>query len=75
MTGASSNLRPGLLPPIDDPKEIDTNDWKDMHALGNLQRQVNANRKAAGLPEMTDYDYRRTEMQSLESFLEDMKLA
>jgi hypothetical protein len=58
--GTSSGLaskcrrRPIIGP---DPSHIDTKEPRDLHALGDLQRQVNANRTAAGEPAFGDDEY------------------
>jgi hypothetical protein len=72
--GASSELRPGLLPPPDDPKDIETHNFLDIYALGNLQRQVNTNRLVAGLPRVSDYDFRHAQRETLETVLEERNI-
>jgi hypothetical protein len=69
QTGQSSHLAPGLLPPLDDPQDIETHNFLDYNALGNVQRKVNANRSAVQLPQMTSFDYRRTQREPLEDVL------
>ncbi|MBE3045285.1 hypothetical protein IMZ48_22580 [Candidatus Bathyarchaeota archaeon] len=68
-TGSSSHLAECLLPEPDDPRDIETRNSRDYHALGNLQRQVNANRAAVGLPPISEYEFRHVEKESLESVM------
>ncbi|TAQ90831.1 hypothetical protein B7494_g873 [Chlorociboria aeruginascens] len=67
--GQSSRWAPGLLPPIDDPRDIETVHVPDTFALGNLQRQVNANRHVKGLLEMGEYYYRHVGSEPVENVL------
>jgi hypothetical protein len=71
LTGSSSHLAPGFRPPIDDPKDIETHNHLDFYALGNLQRQVNTNRVAAGFEPAFDIRYSYINAPSLESRLAD----
>ncbi|CAF9937578.1 hypothetical protein IMSHALPRED_000466 [Imshaugia aleurites] len=48
----------GLLPPIDDPQDLETFHFKGYDALGDLQRHVMRVRDAAGLAQMTEYDFK-----------------
>ncbi len=54
----SSNHAAGLLPPIDDPQDLETSHFGDYDALGDLQRHVMEVRDAAGLAQMTEYDFK-----------------
>lgn len=72
--GASSHLRPGLLPPPDNPEDIETHNFLDIYALGNVQRRVNANRLIAGLPRLPDFEYRHTQRETLETVMEEMNI-
>lgn len=54
-TGSSSHLADAPRPP-DDLESIETLNFIDLNALGNLQRQVNTNRVATGLPPISEYD-------------------
>jgi hypothetical protein len=74
LTGTSSNLATHLLPPPDDPEDIETLNFLDVYALGDLQRQVNVNRTAAGLSSISKYDYRHIHRQTLESMVEQLGL-
>lgn len=74
LTGTSSNLATQLLPPPDDPEDIETSNLLDIYALGNLQRQVNANRTAAGFSRISEYDYRHIQRGTLESAMEELSL-
>lgn len=47
-----------LLPPIDDPQDLDTLHFNDFDALGQLQCHVTNVRDAAGLAQMSEYDYK-----------------
>ena len=47
-----------LLPPMDDPQGLETRHFKDYDALGDLQRHVMRVRDAAGLAQMTKYDFK-----------------
>jgi hypothetical protein len=67
--GQSSKWSLGLLPPIDDPQDIETLHLPDTFALGNLQRQVIANRRANGLLEMGEYKYRHAKKEPVEEIL------
>lgn len=70
LAGESSRFRPLMFPEIDDPESIETLNNQDYPALGYLQRQINANRRGAGLRETSDHFYRFAEMPinvSLES--------
>jgi hypothetical protein len=67
--GDSSRYRPGLLPEIDNPRDIETYHYLDWNALGNAQRHVAAMRKINGLPEMGSNDFRNAEMESVEDVL------
>jgi hypothetical protein len=71
FTGSSSHLAPGLLPPPDDPQDIETYNYLDNYALGNLQRRVNTNRVAAGFQPFSDFEYSYINRPSLESRLAD----
>ena len=61
LTNSSSYLAVGFLPVPFDPQDINTNNFREYSALGNLERQVNANRAAAGLaplpPERGEYQH------------------
>ncbi|KAI6294539.1 hypothetical protein MCOR34_009692 [Pyricularia oryzae] len=72
--GTSSHLRPWLLPPPDDPEDIETHNFLDIYALGNVQRRVNINRPIAGLPRLPDHEYRQTQRKPLETVMEDMNI-
>lgn len=72
LTGSSSDLATRLLPQPDDPDDIETHDSFDLYALGNLQRQVNANRVAAGLPPISEYYYRHVRRHSLEFIMGEL---
>jgi hypothetical protein len=74
LTGTSSNLATQLLPPPDDPEDIETSNSLDIYALGNLQRQVNANRTAAGFSRISEYGYRHIQRGTLESAMEELSL-
>lgn len=67
LTGSSSHLALRLLPDPECPQDIETVGLLDVPALGNLQRQVNANRIAVGLRPFPESDYRYINMSSLES--------
>lgn len=67
--GKSSRWAPGLLPPIDDPQDIETLHLPDTFALGNLQRQVIANRHVKGLLEMGEFEYRHAKSEPVENIL------
>ena len=67
--GESAHLCPGVLPRVNDPRPIETCDVLDFHALGNVQRLVNSNRQAAGLPEMTKSDYMLLGITPLEDII------
>ena len=54
----SSPHATGLLPPIDDPEDLETTHYEDYDALGDLQRHVMRVRDAAGLAQMTEYDFK-----------------
>lgn len=73
-TGTSSNLALELLPPPDDPDDIETSNFLDTFALGNLQRQVNANRSAAGFSQFSEYEYRHIQKTTLESMMGEQSL-
>jgi hypothetical protein len=66
------------IPPIDDAVDIKTSHYTDIYALGNLQRQVMANRRKMGRPELPEDDvefkYRRAKTQSLEDYLAHLSL-
>ena len=70
LTGSSSELAARLLPQPDNPADIETNNVFDLFALGNLQRQVNANRVATGLPPMSKSVYQHLDRWSLEFAME-----
>ncbi|KAH7010820.1 uncharacterized protein B0I36DRAFT_257122 [Microdochium trichocladiopsis] len=72
--GASSHLRPGRLPPPDYPEDIETYNFLDIYALGNVQRRVNTNRLIAGLPRVSDFDYRHIQRETLETVMEEMNI-
>lgn len=67
--GESSRWAPRLLPPIDNPTDIETLHLPDTFALGNLQRQVNANRLVKGLLEIGELEYRRIKSEPVENVL------
>lgn len=49
----------GLLPPMDVPQDLETfHYFEDYDALGDLQRHVMRVRDAAGLAQMTEYDFK-----------------
>ncbi|KAL2819665.1 hypothetical protein BDW59DRAFT_164992 [Aspergillus cavernicola] len=58
LEGSSSHLSPGLLPPPDDPMDIETGNYEDIHALEALQHQVNMNRTAVGFAPVGVIEYR-----------------
>lgn len=66
ISGALQGLAVQSLPPIDDPKAIETHHFEDQYALGDLQRHVNAIRATPSLPLYTDYDYRAAKLMTLE---------
>lgn len=70
MTESSSDL--ALMLPSDPecPQNIETGDFFDMCALGNLQRQVNSNRINFGLRPFPEMDYRHINKASLESMMD-----
>lgn len=70
ISGSSSDWNPRLFPPIDDPEDIESCNFLDKFALGNVQRHVNANRLAARLPPFSDYEYPHIKLSSLETMLE-----
>lgn len=72
--GTRLPLPSGILPPPDDPEDIETSNFLDIYALGNLQRQVNANRTAAGFSRISEYDYRHIQRGTLESAMEELSL-
>lgn len=55
--GLSAWLVPQGLHIFDNVRAIETKSFRDYHALGNLQRQIMANRAAAGLPQMDEHDF------------------
>lgn len=65
--GESAQLAPGQLPECNKPQEIETLNFRDYHALGNLQRQIKSNRNAAGLVELPEDDLRRVHETPLEN--------
>lgn len=75
-TGLSSHLAPGLglLPEPDNPSAIETLGHNDYPALDHLQRAVNANRVKSGLQPFSEYDYRYTKYDPLETQLQDLDL-
>ncbi|KAF1941462.1 hypothetical protein EJ02DRAFT_455127 [Clathrospora elynae] len=52
---------PVFLPVVDNPQAIEGRHDLDDNALGNLQRHVIANRRAHGLPEIGEFEYRHCE--------------
>ncbi|EPE31610.1 hypothetical protein GLAREA_12366 [Glarea lozoyensis ATCC 20868] len=76
--GRSSKWALRLLPPIDELTDIETLYFADFFALGNLQRQIVANRHANGLPELDHYtmkyEYRHAKKPSLEDYLAQLTL-
>lgn len=69
-TGKSSHLANPDLSPF--PAELDTLDNLDFHALGNLQRQVSANRSKAGLEKLGDYRYLHLEpLETVKDLIDD----
>jgi hypothetical protein len=73
-TGTSSHFALGFLPAPGKQQDIETTNFLDLHALGNLQRQVNANRTAAGISQISEFDYRHMQRQPLESVMEELSL-
>jgi hypothetical protein len=67
LTGPSSDLALRVLPNPECPQNIETMNGLDEHALGDLQRHVNANRTAAGFRPFPESDYRHINKLSLES--------
>ncbi|OKO89697.1 hypothetical protein PENSUB_13763 [Penicillium subrubescens] len=66
-TGSSSHPAPGLLPPIHHPEDIETYNDLDFYTLGNLQRQANTNRRAAGFEPVSNDSYSYINRPSLVS--------
>ncbi|KAL2038950.1 hypothetical protein N7G274_008290 [Stereocaulon virgatum] len=64
--GLSAWLAPQCLHIFDNVRAIETKSFRDYHALGNLQRQIIANRAAAGLPQMDEHDFQYTSWVPLE---------
>lgn len=67
LAGSSSGLAAIMLP---DPKcllSVESENPLDTNALGNLQRQVNANRISAGFPPCPERDYRYINFPPLET--------
>ena len=64
--GLSAWLAPRGLQRLDNVRTIETRSLRDYHALGNLQRQIMANRDAAGLPQIDDRDFQYTSWVPLE---------
>lgn len=71
LLGTCVGLRPGLLPPPDDPNPIESSNYSDVSALRVLQAQVAENRRSSGLP--VGYEYTRVE-GIVESFMEELGL-
>lgn len=67
LTGSSSALALRVLPYPDSRQNIETMNELDVHALGDLQRHVNANRIAAGFRPFPDSDYRHINKPSVKS--------
>ena len=65
-TGNSSMYAKLLLPPPDDPEDIETFNFEDRYSLGHLQRHVNSVRNKAGLPLYNDYDYKAAKLPPLD---------
>lgn len=67
LSGTSSSLAIKLFPHPERPRNIETDDYRDLDALGNLQRKVNLNRIALGLRPFPDTDYKHINKSPLES--------
>lgn len=69
--GTSSHLATKPFRPIlgPEPKHIETRESRDLHALGDLQRQVNATRAAAGEPAFGDDVFQCIPLPSVECSL------
>ena len=68
-TGGSAHLCPEQLPSANDPRPVETTEALDYHALGDVQRLVNGNRRAAGLLEMEKNDYMLLGISPLEDII------
>lgn len=74
LTGASSHMAHQFIPDPECSEKIETLSRLDLLALGNLQRQVNANRVAAGFPQFREFYYRHIDQPSVESMMEALRL-
>jgi hypothetical protein len=66
-TGKSSHLVPRQLPLVDDLEEIRTSNPLDHQARARLERQINANRRAAQLLEFPEDCFRYTRLEPLKN--------
>lgn len=67
LNGTSSGLAITIFPHPECPRNIETEDSRDLDALGNVQRQVNLNRIAFRLRPFPDTDYKHINIFPLET--------